>query len=47
MSLKDGLTKKEGFTPEASSPPETGKSCCRPKHDNPKVKRKGASKKGM
>jgi len=47
MSLKDGLTKKEGFKPESSSPPETGKGTHRPKHDNPKVSRKGATKKGM
>jgi len=46
MSLQDGLSKKEGFKPEASNPPEVktpGNS--RPKHDNKMVKRKVGSKK--
>lgn len=34
MSLHDGLTKKEGFKPEASSPPEVPlKGASRPKHE--------------
>lgn len=43
MSLNDGLTKKEGFKPSASSPPETSKNG-RPKHDNDMIKRKPCSK---
>jgi hypothetical protein len=45
MSLNDGLTKKEGFKPESSSPGQTSKGM-RPKHDNDKVKRKVAKPKG-
>lgn len=37
MSLNDGLTKKEGFKPESSSPPATKTG--RPKHDNKMIKR--------
>lgn len=39
--LKEGLTKKEGFTPSKSSPGTTGKmQGDRPKSDNDKLKRR-------
>lgn len=44
MSLKEGVTKKEGFKPEKQSPPET-RVGGRPKHDNPKIKRHASSTK--
>lgn len=48
MSLKDGLSKKEGFTPEASSPAEVKRpGNSRPKYDDKMVKRtvRGGKKK--
>lgn len=40
-SLTEGLSSKESFTPEASSPPEVKvKGNSRPKHDNKMIKRK-------
>ena len=41
MSINEGLTKKEGFTPSASSPPKTSTNG-RPKHDNSMIKRKAS-----
>ena len=41
-SLKEGVSKKQSFTPESQSPSET-RFGGRPKHDNPKVKRHNTS----
>jgi hypothetical protein len=41
MSLKEGVTMKKGFKPEASSPPAT--KVGRPKPDDPNIKRKNTS----
>jgi len=41
MSMKDGLTKKEKFTPHGQNPPSTKTG--RPKHNEPKIKRKKGS----
>lgn len=38
MSVKDGLSKKEGFTPEKQNPPETKKTE-RTKANDPMIKR--------
>lgn len=38
-SLKEGLSKKESFTPEKANPP-FAKTPQRTKHDNPRIKRK-------
>jgi hypothetical protein len=43
--MNEGLTKKEKFKPESSSPPQTSVGM-RPKHDNDKIKRKVVKPKG-